>query len=134
MGKLKKMIKDKKGMSYPLTVALVLALLIALCVLAEFFRLSIIAYGVRNALQESVISVATTNYNEVYDGLREGYSGGYFMTGLKCCLCRKNQNGKWNFSGTVFPVEKFQKLWSMLESRILSMMGNIRTAGIPMRG
>ena len=58
MGKLKKMIKDKKGMSYPLTVALVLALLIILCVLAEFFRLSIIAYGVRNALQESVISVA----------------------------------------------------------------------------
>ena len=71
MGKLKKMIKDKKGMSYPLTVALVLALLIVLCVLAEFFRLSIIAYGVRNALQESVISVATTNYNEVYDGLPE---------------------------------------------------------------
>jgi len=67
MGKLKKIIKDKKGMSYPLTVALVLALLIALCVLAEFFQLSIIAYGVRNALQESVISVATTNYNEVYD-------------------------------------------------------------------
>ena len=56
------------------------------------------------------------------------------MTGLKCCLCRKNQNGKWNFSGTVFPVEKFQKLWSMLENQILSMMGNIRTAGIPMRG
>ena len=82
MGKLKEMIKDKKGMSYPLTVALVLALLIILCVLAEFFRLSIIAYGVRNALQESVISVATTNYNEVYDGLREGYSGGYFMTGI----------------------------------------------------
>ena len=81
-------------MSYPLTVALVLALLIALCVLAEFFRLSIIAYGVRNALQESVISVATTNYNEVYDGLREGYSGGYFMTrgllggntGLRRCV------------------------------------------------
>ena len=81
MGKLKEMIKDKKGMSYPLTVALVLALLIILCVLAEFFRLSIIAHGVRNALQESVISVAITNYNEVYDGLREGYSGGYFMTG-----------------------------------------------------
>lgn len=76
MRKIRKLVMDKKGMSYPLTVALVLALLIALCVLAEFFRLSIIAYGVRNALQESVISVATTNYNEVYDGLREGYSGG----------------------------------------------------------
>lgn len=81
MGKLKKMIKDNKGMSYPLTVALVLVLLMTLCVLAEFFRLSIITYGVRNVLQESVISVATTNYNEVYDGLREGYSGGYFMIG-----------------------------------------------------
>ena len=45
MGKLKKMIKDKKGMSYPLTVALVLALLIALCVLAEFFRLSLSPMG-----------------------------------------------------------------------------------------
>lgn len=81
MKKIRKLVMDKKGMSYPLTVALVLALLIVLCTLAEFFRLSIIAYGVRNALQESVISVATTNYNEVYDGLREGYSGGYFMTG-----------------------------------------------------
>ena len=58
MGKLKKAIVDRKGMSYPLTAALVLALLIVLCVLAEFFRLSVIAYGVRNSLQESVISVA----------------------------------------------------------------------------
>lgn len=41
---------------------------------------------------------------------------------------------KWNFLVTVFPVEKFRRLWHMLESRILSMMGNIRTAGIPMRG
>lgn len=81
MKKIRKLVKDKKGMSYPLTVALVLALLIVLCVLSEFFRLSIIAYGVQNALQESVITVTTTNYNEVYDGLREGYSGGYFMTG-----------------------------------------------------
>lgn len=81
MRKIRDIVSDTKGMSYPLTVALVLALLIALCVLAEFFRLSIIAYGVRNSLQKSVISVATTNYDEVYDGLREGYSGGYFMTG-----------------------------------------------------
>lgn len=83
MEKLKKIVKSKNGMSYPLTVALILALLIVLCVLAEFFRLSIIAYGVRNASQEAVIAVVTTNYNEVYDGLREGYSGGYFMTGEK---------------------------------------------------
>ena len=72
--KIQKVIKDKRGMSYPLTVSLVLALLILLCVMAEFFRLNVIAYGVRESLQASVISVATTNYNEVYDGIREGYS------------------------------------------------------------
>ena len=33
MRKIRKLVMDKKGMSYPLTVALVLALLIALCVL-----------------------------------------------------------------------------------------------------
>ena len=80
MKKAKRLWFNKQGLSYPLTVALILALLLLICVLAEFFRLSIIAYGVRNALQEAVISVTTTNYNEVYDGLREGYSGGYFMT------------------------------------------------------
>lgn len=81
MKKIQKVIKDKRGMSYPLTVSLVLALLILLCVMAEFFRLNVIAYGVRESLQASVISVATTNYNEVYDGIREGYSGGYAMNG-----------------------------------------------------
>ena len=79
--KIQKVIKDKRGMSYPLTVSLVIALLILLCVMAEFFRLNVIAYGVRESLQASVISVATTNYNEVYDGIREGYSGGYAMNG-----------------------------------------------------
>ena len=68
MEKWKRAVGNQKGMSYPLTVALVLALLIVLCVLAEFFRLSVIAYGVRDSLQESVISVAVTNYDEVYDG------------------------------------------------------------------
>lgn len=81
MKKIRQIYRDRKGMSYLMTIAMILALLIVLCALAEYFRLSVIAYGVRSALQESVISVATGNYNEVYDGLREGYSGGYYMTG-----------------------------------------------------
>ena len=60
MRKIRKLVMDKKGMSYPLTVALVLALLIALCVLAEFFRLSIIAYGVRNMTDSGRGTVAAT--------------------------------------------------------------------------
>lgn len=73
-----KLLRDRRAMATPLTVALVLGLLVFLCVFAEFFRLSIIAGGVRNALQSAAVSVATTNYDDVYDGLREGYSGGYY--------------------------------------------------------
>ena len=81
MKRIKKILRNREGMSYPLTISLVLALLMVLCVMAEFTRLGLIAYGVRDALQQAVISVATTNYNEVYDGLREGYSGGYRTDG-----------------------------------------------------
>lgn len=79
--RVQRIFKDNKGLSTPLTVALVLALLLVLCAASEFFRLQIIAYGIRSSLQEAVLSVATTNYNEVYNGLREGYSGGYYMDG-----------------------------------------------------
>nr|WP_246543190.1 hypothetical protein [Fusibacter paucivorans] len=49
-------------------------------VISEYLRLQIIASGVRDALQSSVIAVATENYDEVYNGLREGYSGGYQLS------------------------------------------------------
>lgn len=72
--------QDKKAESTPLTIALVLGILIIFSVMAEFFRLGIIVQGVRDTLQTSVISVATSNYNELYNGLREGYSGGYALS------------------------------------------------------
>ena len=34
-------------------------------------------------LQSAVISVATANYDDLYNGLREGYSGGYKFTSLE---------------------------------------------------
>ena len=37
----------------------------------------IIAQGVRDALQDAVISTVSDNYDDVYHGVREGYSGGY---------------------------------------------------------
>ena len=78
---LRKVLRDKKGNSTPLTIALVLGLLLLTCAMAEFFRLAIIVQGVRDGLQQSVITVATTNYDETYNGLREGYSGGYVLSG-----------------------------------------------------
>lgn len=83
MGNLKGILCNKRGNTTPLVIALILVLLLLLCAMSEFFRLAIIANGVRNALQSAVISVATENYDEAYNGLREGYSGGYWLTGEK---------------------------------------------------
>ena len=72
---------DKSGNSTPAIIALILGLLFLVCAMSEFFRMMIIAQGVRDGLQQAVISVATTNYDETYRGLREGYSGGYRLSG-----------------------------------------------------
>lgn len=79
--RLKKIVKERNGSSTPLTVALILGLLLIICAISEFFRLGIIVQGVRDGLQQAVITVATTNYDEAYNGLREGYSGGYVLSG-----------------------------------------------------
>lgn len=76
-----KCFKDRSGNSTPLTIAVILGMLLLICAMAEFFRLSIIVSGVRDGLQQAVISVAVTNYDETYNGLREGYSGGYYLAG-----------------------------------------------------
>jgi len=76
-----KRILNNSGNSTPFTIAMILGLLIIICTMAEFFRLVIIVSGVRDGLQQAVLSVATTNYDETYNGLREGYSGGYILNG-----------------------------------------------------
>ncbi|MGB4660148.1 MAG: hypothetical protein WBI07_13285 [Mobilitalea sp.] len=45
--------------------------------ISEYFRLMIVAQGVRDVLQYAVISTVSDNYDDVYHGVREGYSGGY---------------------------------------------------------
>lgn len=43
--------------------------------------LQIITAGVREALQDGVITVVNDNYAGVYHGIREGYAGGYQASG-----------------------------------------------------
>jgi hypothetical protein len=50
-------------------------------VIAEYIRLQIIAKGVRDGVQSSVISVVTNNWDNNYNGLRQGYAGGYTLKG-----------------------------------------------------
>ena len=77
---MKKLLKSQDGNSALFAVVLVLALALLFSVVSEYLRLQIIASGVRDALESSVISVATENYADVYNGLREGYSGGYALS------------------------------------------------------
>lgn len=79
--KLKSLIKDKRGVSFPLVIAVTLSLVLILCGLSEYFRLYVIAAGVREAVEDAIISTVNDNYFGVYHGVREGYSGSYVAFG-----------------------------------------------------
>jgi len=72
-----KVLKNKDGNVAIQACVIIICLLLVFSVISEYLRLQIIAKGVRDAVQSAVISVAIQNYDEVYNGLREGYSGGY---------------------------------------------------------
>ena len=74
-------LKDQRGTAFPLVIAVTLSCLLILCGIMEFFRLSLIASGVKEALQDAVVVVVNDNYANVYHGVREGYSGGYYTEG-----------------------------------------------------
>ncbi len=77
MERIRKILKSNKGEGFPLAIAIVLVLIMIFTGISEYFRLNIIAQGVRDSLQDAVISTVTQNYANVYHGTREGYSGGY---------------------------------------------------------
>lgn len=79
--KIKRVLKDRHGVSFPLVIAVTLALVILLCGVSEYFRLQVIAAGVREAMEDAIISTVNDNYAGVYHGVREGYSGGYMPFG-----------------------------------------------------
>ena len=80
MKKLRFLLKGGRGDGFPLTIAVTLALLLIFCGVSEYFRVSIIAQGVRDAVQQAVISTVTDNYDDVYHSVREGYAAGYYPT------------------------------------------------------
>lgn len=76
-----KLLKTKHGNGSMFAIVVVISIMLISCSVYEYMRLMIVANGVRDAVQSAVISVATTNYDEVYNSLREGYSGGYTLSG-----------------------------------------------------
>lgn len=80
--KLKKLMRDTSGDGFPLTAAVTLVLLMVLLIIIQYARLMVTAYGIRDALQEAVISTVNDNYADVYHAVREGYAAGYQPTGV----------------------------------------------------
>lgn len=79
--KIKRILKNRRGTSFPLVIGVTLALVIILCGVSEYFRLNIIAVGVKEAVEDAIIATVNDNYAGVYHGVREGYSGGYLPDG-----------------------------------------------------
>lgn len=80
--RIKKLLRSKKAYSSaPLAVVIALAGMMFFVTLWQIVRLVTIAAGVKDAVQSAVISTSVGNYSNVYDGVREGYSGGYKFSG-----------------------------------------------------
>ena len=82
------LLKGSRGDGFPMTIAVTLCLLLIFCGISEYFRVTIIAQGVRDAVQEVVISTVNDNFDDVYHAVREGYAAGYSPT----------ENGGWEES------------------------------------
>lgn len=77
----KKLIASKRAFSAPWAVIIALIGIMFFTAASQYIRLMIIASGVRDAVQSAVIATATENYGNLYNGIREGYAGGYALTG-----------------------------------------------------
>lgn len=70
-------LKDKSGSTIIIIPFLVLGLIILGTTMWEYSRLNTVAQGSRDAVQAAITQTCTEQYDQLYAGLREGYSGGY---------------------------------------------------------
>ncbi len=75
--KIFKILKDEKGTTTPFLLAIILAIILISTVAYEYMRLLITATAIRDNVQSAVIESVTDNWDNSYQGLREGYSGAY---------------------------------------------------------
>ncbi|MDD4510733.1 MAG: hypothetical protein PHY23_07525, partial [Oscillospiraceae bacterium] len=55
--RIKAILRDKCASSFPFIIAITLSLVLLFCGISEYFRLMIVAQGVRDAVQTAVITV-----------------------------------------------------------------------------
>ena len=59
--RMKEILRDRRASSFPMTIGIVLSLIILMCGISEYFRLQVIAAGVREAVEDAVISTVNDN-------------------------------------------------------------------------
>ena len=77
MIKIKKILFSDNGFSSIFAAVLLIISLFIFTALFQFYRLNVIASGVRDAVQSAVISAGNDNWANVWNGVRQGYSGAY---------------------------------------------------------
>ena len=72
-----KLLKSKKGNMVVWAPVMLLGALLFGVSLFEYSRLTTVAVSTRDAVQAAITQVCAENSRSLYDGLRDGYSGGY---------------------------------------------------------
>ena len=79
--RVKSVLKSSRGSSIAGIAFVAIFLLVIVSLGYESIRLQIIAQGTRDGMETVITDACTANYSNLYDGLREGYSGGYKIDG-----------------------------------------------------
>lgn len=77
MRRIRRILGSSKGEGFPLTAAVTISLMLIFLAVIQYARLMIMAAGIRDAMQEAVLSAVNDNYADVYHAVREGYAAGY---------------------------------------------------------
>ncbi|WP_313294029.1 hypothetical protein [Faecalispora jeddahensis] len=75
------LIKNERGSSAISAITLAITILVLSAGIFEVFRINTAIQTVRDSLQTAVVDSCQENYADIYNGLREGYSGGYQLSG-----------------------------------------------------
>lgn len=78
---LRRKLKDRRGNILVNTMIWMAILFLIFVALMEFTRVQLISTGVRDAVEQAVTSVAINNSYNSYNGVREGNSGAYQLSG-----------------------------------------------------
>lgn len=79
--KLRRKLREKHGNILVNTMIWMAILFLLFIALMEFTRVQLISTGVRDAVEQAVTSVAINNSYNSYNGVREGNSGAYELSG-----------------------------------------------------